>query len=74
MLLNLYAPDTDPLDLAGGTLLCSVSIPPAAQVAVDRPYVFASPAPCFTVNDPEAGTYFVEVRIVDPGEWSIGQG
>ena len=67
MYVALYAPDPTPLDVSDNTLLCSATIPPQPQVPESDPYVFTSPSPCFTVNNPSSGTYIVQVRHVDPG-------
>jgi len=67
MYLALYGPDPTPLDVSDNPLLCSVTIPPQAQVPESDPYSFNSPSGCFTVNSPSLGTYVVEVRHVDPG-------
>ncbi len=65
--VRLYAPDPTPLDISDNTLLCSVDIPPVPQVPESDPYVWSSPAGCFTVNNPSTGIYVVQVQVLDSG-------
>lgn len=63
----LYAPDPTPLDVSDATMLCSQDITPQPQVAPSAPYPFSSPAGCFTVNNPSAGIYVLQVRVLSTG-------
>ena len=65
--VNLYAPDPTPLDVSDNTLLCSVDIPPVPQIDPSDPYVWTTPAGCFTVNNPSSGIYVVQVQVLDSG-------
>lgn len=67
MYVALYAPDPTPLDISDNTLLCSATLGPLPQVPDADPYSWFTPAGCFTVNTPTAGTYVVQIRHVNPG-------
>lgn len=69
MQIRLYAPDPTPLDVSDNTLLCSVNIPPSAQVAPGGPSTYTWVAPdsqtCWTQSG--TGIYVLQIRMVDPG-------
>jgi hypothetical protein len=67
MIVSLYAPDPDPLDLTNNTLLCTANISPQPQVDPSVPYHWQQFGGCFTVNNPQAGIYVVQVRVASVG-------
>lgn len=67
MVITLYAPDPDPLDVSNNTQLCTHELPPQPQVPESDPYPNEALPGCFTVNGPSSGIYVVQVRHKDPG-------
>jgi Putative Flp pilus-assembly TadE/G-like len=63
----LYPPDTTPLDVTDGTAICTQDIAPQPQIPETDPYIWVSPSSCFTVNNPGAGIYVLQVRVLSSG-------
>lgn len=63
---RLYGPDPDPLDISNNSELCTYTYEPEPQVAGTDPYVWDSPAACFTVAGATSGVYVLQVVIEPP--------
>jgi len=72
---TLYAPDPTPLDLTNNTTLCTHTFTPQPQVAATAPYTWLTPASaalpnCFGVNSASAGTYVLQIQVIEPSQSS----
>lgn len=70
--VTLFPPDATPLDVTDSTAMCTQDITPQPQIAEADPYDWISPSGCFTVNNPEAGIYVLQVRILSTGSMPDG--
>lgn len=67
VIVNLYEPSPNPMELAGRTPICTHTFEPEPQVAANDPYVWERPPKeCFTVNSPKPGVYVLQVKLKEP--------
>lgn len=65
---NLYAPSPSPFELNPSDLLCSYTWAPEPQVNASAPYVFESPAACFSQASASAGIYRLQIVVEEPSQ------
>ena len=64
MYVALYAPDADPARCLQQHPVVLTDGGPSTAGRAGASYAWSSPRSCFTVTDPQAGTYVVQVKVV----------
>ncbi|HLU31105.1 MAG TPA: pilus assembly protein TadG-related protein [Acidimicrobiia bacterium] len=67
MIISLYGPDPDPLNVSNNPHICTVEVPPRPQVPEEDPYNWEILDSCMQNVSAVPGTYVLQIRIKDEG-------